>query len=147
MRELGDWERRFNCIFGRPTWGTAMEETDLIPAIDVFEKDGNFVVKAELPGMKEEGIDVSVTDSTLMIKGEKKTESEDEGADYYRCERSYGSFYRSIPLPNTVDDGNIKADFEDGILEVTVPKMETAKPKKVAVSTKKTASTKSKAKK
>ena len=98
-----------------------------------------FVVKAELPGMKEEDIDVSVIGDTLTVKGEKKTESEVKEEDYYRCERSYGSFYRSVPLPSTVDASKIKADFEDGVLEVTLPKTAEVKPKKIAVSAKKKA--------
>ena len=113
-----------------------------MPAVDVFEKGDKFVVKAEIPGMKEEDIDVSVAGNMLVIKGEKKTESEVKEADYYQCERAYGSFYRSIPLPSTVDTDKIEADFEDGVLEVTLPKSAEVKSKKVAVSAKKKPDTK-----
>jgi HSP20 family protein len=110
-----------------------------MPAIDVFEKDDKFVVKAELPGMKEEDIDVSVVGDTLTIKGEKKTETEVKEEDYYRCERSYGSFVRSIPLPSTVNADKIEANYEGGVLEVSLPKVAKVKPKKVKVSAKKKA--------
>jgi HSP20 family protein len=137
LREIEDWEQHLEDFFGRPMWRLPVEERGWIPAVDVFEKDDKFVVKAELPGMKEEDIDVSVVGDTLMIKGEKKTESEVKEAEYYRCERAYGSFYRSIPLPSTVDADKIEADFEDGVLEVSLPKSPEVKPKKVAVSARK----------
>jgi HSP20 family protein len=147
FRELEEWERRFDDLFGRPSWRVPVEERGWMPAVDVFEKEDKFVVKAELPGMKEEDIDVSVIGDTLSIKGEKKTETEIKDENYYRCERSYGSFYRSIPIPSNVDANKIEASFEDGILEVALPKSAKVKPKKIAVSAKKkaTKSTKKKA--
>lgn len=142
-RELEDVERRFDEIFGRPTlpslWWRFPEETGWIPALDVFEKDNKLVVKAEIPGMKEEDIDVSVVGDTLTIKGERKSETEVKDEDYYRCERSYGSFFRSIPLPSAVDANKIEANYEDGVLEVTLPKTAAAKRKKVKVAAKKKA--------
>jgi HSP20 family protein len=147
FRELEEWERRFDDLLGRPSWRVPVEERGWMPAVDVFEKEDKFVVKAELPGMKEEDIDVSVIGDTLSIKGEKKTETEIKDENYYRCERSYGSFYRSIPIPSNVDANKIEASFEDGILEVALPKSAKVKPKKIAVSAKKkaTKSTKKKA--
>ena len=103
----------------------------------MFEKEGKFVVKAELPGIKEEDVDVSVADDILTIKGEKKTENELKEEDYYCCERSYGSFFRSIGLPSNVDAKKIEANYEDGVLEVSLPKVVEAKPKKIQISTKK----------
>ena len=147
FRELEEWEQRFDDLFGRPLWRLPVEERGWMPAVDVFEKEDRFVVKAELPGMKEGDIDVSVVGDTLSIKGEKKTETEIKEEGYYRCERSYGSFYRSIPLPSNVDANKIEASFEDGVLEVALPKSAKIKPKKIAVSAKKkaTKSTKKKA--
>jgi HSP20 family protein len=139
FRELEEWERRFDDLFGRPLWRLPVEERGWMPAVDVFEKEDRFVVKAELPGMKEEDIDVSVVGDTLSIRGEKKTETEIKEEDYYRCERSYGSFYRSIPLPSNVDANKIEASFDDGVLEVALPKSAKIKPKKIAVSAKKKA--------
>ena len=144
FREIEDWERHLEDFFGRPMLRLPVEEKGWMPAVDIFEKDDKFVVKAELPGMKEEDIDVSVVGDTLMIKGEKKTETEVKEENYYRCERAYGSFYRSVPLPSTVDADKIEANFEDGVLEVTLPKSAEVKPKKVAVSAKKKPGTKKK---
>jgi len=141
FRELEDVERRFDEVFGRPAlpslWWRSPEEINWVPALDVFEKDNKLVVKAEIPGMKEEDIDVSVVDNTLTIKGEKRTETEVKDEDYYRCERSYGSFFRSVPLPSAVDANKIEANYEDGVLEVTLPKTAAAKRKKVKVAAKK----------
>ena len=147
FKELEEWERRFDDLLGRPLGRLPVEERGWMPAVDVFEKEDRFVIKAELPGMKEEDIDVSVVGDTLSIRGEKKTETEINDEDYYRCECSYGSFYRSIPLPSNVDADKIEASFEDGILEVALPKSAKVKPKKIAVSAKKkaTKSTKKKA--
>ena len=105
--------------------------------MEVFEKEDKYVVKAELPGMKEEDLDVSVSEDTLTIKGERKAETEVKEEDYYCCERSYGSFFRSVALPSTVDAKKIEASYEDGVLEVSLPKAAEVKPKKVAISAKK----------
>jgi HSP20 family protein len=116
-----------------------------MPAVDVFEKADKFVVKAELPGIKEEDIHVSVVGDTLSIRGEKKTETEVKEEDYYRSERSYGSFYRSIPIPSNVNADKISASFEDGVLEVALPKSAKVKPRRLTVSAKKKAASKKKA--
>jgi HSP20 family protein len=139
FRELEEWERRFDDLLGRPLWRLPVEEKGWMPAIDVFEKEDRFIVKAELPGMKDDDIDVSVIGDTLSIKGEKKTETEVKEEDYYRCERSYGSFYRSILIPSNVDADKIEASFDDGVLEIALPKSAKVKPKKIAVSAKKKA--------
>jgi len=146
FRELEELERRLEDVFGRPflpaVWRRLpMEERGWAPTIEVFEKEDKFVVKAELPGMKEEDIDVSVVGDTLTIKGERKAETEVKEEDYYCCERSYGGFSRSIALPSTVDANKIKASYEDGVLEVSLPKAAEVKPKKIAVSAKKKAKT------
>ena len=135
-RDMEDWERQFEDLLGRPLWKPNGERA-WMPAVDVFEKDDKFIIKAELPGMKEDDIDVSVVGNTLAIKGEKQTESEVKEEEYYRCERTYGSFYRSVPLPSSVDANKIEANYENGILEVSLPKAAEAKPKKVKVSAKK----------
>jgi len=142
FRELEDMERRLGDIFSQPLlpalWRrTPMVEMGWAPAIEVFEKEDKFVVKAELPGMKEEDIDVSVVGDTLTIKGERKAESEVKEEDYYCCERSYGSFSRSIAVPSNVDAKKIEASFEDGVLDISLPKAPEVKPKKIAVSAKK----------
>jgi HSP20 family protein len=92
------------------------------PNIDVKESDRELTVSAELPGMDEKNIEVSLNRDSLTIKGEKKEEKEDKGKDYYRMERSYGSFSRTIPLPTEVDQDKVKAEFKKGVLTVIVPK-------------------------
>ena len=141
FRELEEIDRRFGDIFGQsllPAWRLLpLEEKGWIPAIDVFEKEDKFVVKAELPGMKEDDIDVSVVGDTLTIKGEKKAETEVKEEDYYCCEHSYGSFFRSVALPSHVDVKKIEASYEEGVLEITLPKVPEVKPQKVPVTVKK----------
>lgn len=142
FRELEEMERRFEDILGRPFLPAVWRRIPTVemgwaPAIEVFEKEDKFVVKAELPGMKEEDIDISVIGDTLTIKGERKAESEVKEEDYYCCERSYGSFSRSIAVPSNVDAKKIEASYEDGVLEVILPKAPEVKPKKISVSAKK----------
>ena len=103
----------------------------------MFEKEDKFVVKAELPGMTEEDIDISVAGDTLTIKEERKAEDEVKEEDYYCCERSYGSFSRSIAVPSNVDAKKIEANYDDGVLAISLPKASEVKPKKIAVSTRK----------
>ena len=136
--EVDEMERRMSEIFERPflpsIWRRLpIEQMTWAPAIDVFEKGDKFVVKAEVPGMKEDDIHVSVEGDVLTIKGEKKTELEVKEEDYYRSERSYGSFFRSIALPSTVDASKIEADYDNGVLEVSIPKKPEVKPKKIAI--------------
>jgi HSP20 family protein len=101
--------------------------------LDVFEEQDDIVVKAELPGIDKENIEVNLTDRTLTIKGEKKKAEEVKEENYYRCERSYGSFLRSVELPKDVHADKVKASFKNGILEVRVPKTEEAKSKAIKV--------------
>jgi HSP20 family protein len=143
-RELEEMERRFDDVLSWPLLPAVWRriptmEMGWAPAIDVFEKEDKFVVKAELPGMKEEDIDISVVGNTLTIKGERTAESEVEEDDYYYCERSYGSFSRSIDVPSNVDTQKIEANYEDGVLEVSLPKTPEVKPNKISVSAKKKA--------
>ncbi len=112
-------------------------EREWVPAIEMYEEEDRYVVKAELPGMKEDDMDVSVADDTLTIKGERSTENEVSEENHYCCERSYGNFSRSIALPSSVDAKKIKAHYEDGVLEISLPKTVEVKPKKVKVTTRK----------
>lgn len=107
------------------------------PAMDVYEKDGNLVLKAELPGMKPEDVEITIEEGNLIVKGEKKVESEVKEKDYYHVERSYGSFYRSLALPEGTKPEQIAATFKDGVLEITMPKpVETkAESKKIPITT------------
>jgi HSP20 family protein len=109
------------------------EMGEMVPTVDVFEDHDDVVVKAELPGMKKEDIDVKLTDGTLVISGEKKKEEKVEKKDYYRMERSYGSFTRTVNLPAEVQTDKAKAIFKDGILEIRAPLTEEAKRKEKKV--------------
>jgi len=103
------------------------------PALDVFEDKDNVIVKAELPGMKKEEIEVSLHDGTLSISGERKKENKFENAEVYRTERFVGRFQRSVALPSAVAADKVSAQYKDGILTITLPKTEEAKPKQIDV--------------
>jgi HSP20 family protein len=105
----------------------------IAPAVDVYEEKDDIVVKAELPGMTKEDIQVDIADSHLTLKGEKKKEEKIEEEDYFACERSYGSFHRSLELPTEVQAEKVKASFKNGILEIRLPKSEEAKTKEIKV--------------
>jgi len=103
------------------------------PALDVHEDKDNFVVQAELPGMKREEIDVSLHDGALSLSGERKTEKKYEEAEVYRTERFFGKFQRTVTLPAPVAADKVKAQYKDGVLTITLPKIEAAKPKQIDV--------------
>ena len=105
---------------GRSGRQQGVQATEWAPSVDVFEKEGNLVIRAELPGVKQEDVDITVQDRVLTISGQRKEEQEQERAGYYVRERRQGTFGRSVMLPQGVDEGNIRARYEDGILEVTV---------------------------
>ena len=133
-------DRMLEDFFGRrmrPWWPERWLRADEMevkpPMVDVFEEKDDIVVKAELPGMEKDNIEVNLTDHTLTIKGEKKKEEEIKEENYYRAERSYGSFLRTLDLPKDVRADKVKASFKNGILEVRMPKTEEAKAKEVKV--------------
>ena len=104
-----------------------------VPALDVFEDDDKVTVQVELAGMKKEDFDISLQDDMLTISGERKSESEKREGESFRSERFFGRFSRSITLPSPVKAEEVKAAYEDGVLTVTLPKAEEAKPKKIQV--------------
>ncbi len=126
------WRRPFPSLMFGERWPVPMISLKA-PSLDVFEEKDELVVKADLPGMNKEEIEVTVTGDVVTIKGEKKKEEEVKEKDYYRRERSYGSFVRSVQLPCEVKSEQIKANFKDGVLEVRMPKTEEAKKKSIAV--------------
>jgi len=97
------------------------EATVWSPAVEVFERDNNLVVRADLPGLSKDDVKVEMTDDGLVIHGERKREHEEKGEGWYRSERSYGQFYRLIPLPDGANADQAKAKFDNGVLEVSVP--------------------------
>src|SRR3974390_939836 len=108
--------------------------TNWAPVLDVYEDKDNFVVQTELPGMKREGIDVSLQENLLVISGERKPEEKRSDGEIRRQERFYGKFQRTLTLPAPVAADKVKAQYKDGVLTVTVPKAKEAKPKKIDVS-------------
>jgi HSP20 family protein len=112
------------------------EELSWSPPIEMYEKDDRFVVRTELPGVRSEAIDISITGDTLTVKGEREVSKEVKDEEYHRSEIAYGSFSRSIAMPAAVDAKGIEASYEDGVLEVTVPKAKEAKPAKIQIKTK-----------
>jgi HSP20 family protein len=127
------WRRPFPSLFGRDRWLPIRPSSIRMPSLDVYEEKDSVVVKAELPGMKKEEVEVNLAGGNLTIKGEKKEEQEVKEDDYYRRERSYGSFLRNVALPCDVKSDEIKASFKDGVLEIRMPKTEEAKKKSISV--------------
>jgi len=129
---FSDMDRMFDDFFGR-RWmrpfglERPFGEMVALPSVDVIDRDDEVVVRAEVPGYKKEDIEISVSNSSLTIKGEMKTEEKEEKGDYYRCEISHGAFTRTVALPADVDDSKAKASMKDGMLELTLPKLEKSK--------------------
>jgi HSP20 family protein len=125
MRRLSDeLDRAFATSFGLPpsTWGRRGEESNLwAPAVEVRQDNNNLIVTAELPGINKDNVKVEVTNEGLVITGERRFEHEDKRQGFYRSERSYGRFYRQVPLPDGIDTEKAKAQFKDGMLEVQIP--------------------------
>jgi HSP20 family protein len=135
FRELAAVQARLNRIFQPPyeNGDDTLVRADWVPAVDVFETPQHeLVLQAELPGVKREDIDIKVENNTLTIRGERKRGEVKDDA-YHRVERSYGAFARSFTLPNTVSAEGIKAEFKDGLLSVTLPAREEAKPRQVQI--------------
>lgn len=137
FRDLSVLQDRMNRLFSE-SYGSRRED-DLMnrgawtPAVDIYEVDGALVLKAELPDMRREDIDVNVENNTLTIRGERKIDSDIKQDGFQRLERSYGSFARSFSLPNTVDAGKIGAEYKNGVLTVRLPVREEAKPRTINI--------------
>jgi HSP20 family protein len=125
------WSRPFPRMW--PGFGRLRGISLEAPALDVYEQKDDVIVKAEIPGLTKDEIDITMEGNTLTIKGEKKKEEEVKEEDYYRCERTYGAFSRSIDLPVTVQTDKVNASFKNGVLEVRLPKTEEAKKNVVKV--------------
>jgi HSP20 family protein len=103
------------------------------PSVDIFETDNELVLKADIPGVDQKDIDIQLENGTLSLKGERKFERDEKNKGFHRQERSYGSFVRYFTVPETIDSENVKAGFQAGVLTVTLPKKEIAKPKAIKV--------------
>jgi HSP20 family protein len=130
-----EMNRLFNTFHNSPSRGNGGQAVARrwIPAMDVVETDDQFVLRADLPGMSEQDVNIEVEDNVLTISGERKAEHEKKGEGYYRVERSWGAFSRSLTLPEGVDAEGIQASFDSGVLEVRIPKPEQQKPRKVQI--------------
>ncbi len=134
--ELLSLRRAMNRLFDDTLGQTlpSLVERDLSVPVDVRETDESLEISADLPGVKPEDVEITVSDNTLTVKGEYKTEEEREEGQMHIQERHYGSFQRSVSLPIAVDTDAAEAKFEDGVLKITLPKTEEAKPKRISVS-------------
>jgi|KBSSwiStaDraftv2_1062776.scaffolds.fasta_scaffold03367_5 HSP20 family protein len=133
FQELASWSNRLNRSLNDRPGHTEDSFGAWAPAVDIFEKDHKLVIRAELSGVKKEDIDIDIENGVLTLKGERKRETEVDEGNAYRLERVYGAFTRSFSLPTTVDPSKVEAVYKDGVLEVAVPKLEAAKPKKVQI--------------
>ena len=143
FRDLMSLQERMNRLFDesfRSRAGAGAGQDDdwalggaWAPAVDIYEHDGNIVLKAEIPGIDPKEVDVRVENNVLTLRGERKIDNEIKRESYHRVERAYGTFSRSFTLPNVVDTEKIKAEYRDGVLRVTLPKREEAKPKQISI--------------
>jgi HSP20 family protein len=142
FRDLVGLQERMNRLFDESFRGLGRGGSDdewslggsWAPAVDIFQQEGNIVLKAEVPGMDPKDVEIRVENNVLTLRGERKFDDEVKRENYHRVERSYGAFTRSFTLPNVVDTEKIKADYRDGVLRVTLPTREEAKPKQITIS-------------
>lgn len=139
FRELEDVSKRLNRIFGQPPARTEagnemLALADWAPSVDISETEVAYLIKGEIPGVKKDDVKITIQDGMLTIQGERKQEKEEKGKKFHRVECSYGSFMRSFRVPDDADDGKVKAEFKDGMLNITLPKSAKAKPKAINVS-------------
>lgn len=129
-----EMNRLFNSLFDSPTRPSSGEVARRwVPAMDLVEGDDHYVLQADLPGLSEQDISVEVDAGVLTIAGERKSDRSESGSGYRRIERSYGSFKRTLTLPDGVDADAVRASFDKGVLEITIPKPEQVKPRRVTV--------------
>ena len=137
FRDLVTSQREFGRLFREafsPMFGEAEVSTrSWAPPVDIYETENDIVLKAELPGIDPKDVEVRVEDNTLYLKGERKYEKEVKEKNYHRVERSYGTFARSFSLPNSINADQVKAEYKDGMLTLTMPKREEAKPKTIKI--------------
>ena len=137
FRDLLSIQDRMNRLFEQTLSRSRSEEgiaaSTWTPAVDIYETPETIVLKAELPGLSREDIEIQIRDNALTLKGERRFAKDVQQENYLRIERAYGAFQRSFTLPATIQQDKIRAVFRDGVLELTLPKAEEAKPKKIAI--------------
>jgi HSP20 family protein len=139
FRDLASLQERMNRLFSESYRSQQTGDDDWAlggtwaPAVDIYEQDNNIVLKAELPGVDPKDVDIQLENNTLTLRGERKLDKEVKKENYHRVERAYGVFTRSFTLPSGVDPNAIKAEYKDGVLRLTLPKREEAKPKQIQI--------------
>lgn len=134
FRNVFTAQREFDRLFRGALAGQEEDSTRTwAPPVDIYENGDNLMLKAELPGINPNDVEVRVEDNTLYLKGERKFENEVKEQNYHRVERSYGTFARTFSLPNSVDADKVAANYQDGVLTLTMPKREEAKPKTIKI--------------
>jgi HSP20 family protein len=129
----GEMNRLFSSFFDTPTPGNGTTVRRWIPAMDLVETDDHFVLKADLPGVDESDVNIVFENNVLTVSGERRTEHEAKKDGYYRLERTTGSFSRSLTLPEGIDADDVNAKFDNGVLEVRIPKPAEAKPRRIQI--------------
>ncbi|HEY0344017.1 MAG TPA: Hsp20/alpha crystallin family protein [Solirubrobacteraceae bacterium] len=129
----GEMNRLFSSFFDTPTPGNGSAVRRWIPAMDLVETDDHFVLKADLPGVAESDVNIVFENNVLTLSGERMAEHEAKKDGYYRLERTSGSFSRSLTLPDGIDAGAVTAKFDNGVLEVRIPKPAEAKPRRIQI--------------
>ncbi len=135
LREFATLQDRMNRLFPRGPEGQdeSLTTTAFAPPVDVYEDEHNVTLKIEVPGIDEKDIDVRIENNTLTVHGERKFEKDEKEENYRRVERQYGSFTRTFTLPNTVNQDSVHADYDKGVLKITLAKKAEAKPKQIKV--------------
>src|SRR5919197_342616 len=129
-----EMNRLFNTVFDAPAPGNGGNTLRRwMPPMDLVETDDHFVLRADLPGMKEDDVKIEFEDGTLTVSGERKAEHESKHEGYYRVERAFGAFSRSLTLPQGIDPEAVTANFDNGVLEVSIPKPEERKPRRIEI--------------
>jgi len=151
LSEFSSLQDRFNQLLSQPgglfrNMGASMDQPlafgNFAPPVDIYEDDHQVTIQAELPGVEEKDLNITVENNVLTITGERKLENEENKENFHRIERSYGRFTRSFTLPSTLDTENINADFNNGVLKIVLNKSEAAKPKQIKVGVGKSSSLK-----
>ena len=125
--------RMFEDVFAGKGEEKEFSPSSWAPAVDIYETGSEIVLTAEIPGIDENDVEIKIEDNTLTLRGERKFSKETKEENYHRLERSYGAFYRAFTLPNSIDAENIRAEHENGILRVTMPKKQELKPRTVKI--------------
>ena len=137
FRDMFALQNRMNSLFQEFNRGQGENETvstaAFVPAVDIYEDEHKIVLKLEVPGMKQEDLDIRVENNTLTVRGERKFEKEEKEENFHRIERRYGSFYRAFTVPTTVNTENVKANYDAGVLRIELEKRAEAKPKQIKV--------------